>query len=234
MTTTDEEQSGRRQGAGSRGAGSTGAGSRGAGSRGAGTRAAAQRVALELFTSQGYASTSLREIAERLGINKASLYHHFASKEDILRSLFSERGAEAEDLLAWLSEQPADPGLVRTAVLRWVDSFTADKLRGIRFLGANPLVARTFDADGDRIGDGLNQLVDRLVPLLPSPSGADVVLLRMALLSINAAVQAAAQSGVADEDVVVAARRAADALLQQLPGALVDDPVAPAPVTGPS
>jgi AcrR family transcriptional regulator len=185
---------------------------------GSGTRHAAQRVALELFTAQGYESTSLRQIAERLGINKASLYYHFASKEDILRSLFSERGNEAEDLLAWLSEQPAEPGLVRTAVLRWVDAFSADKLAGVRFLAANPHVRRTYDEDGDRIGAGLNGLVDRLVPLLPTASGADVVLLRMALSSINAAVEAAAGSGVPDEDVVVAARWAAEALLARLGG----------------
>ncbi len=183
---------------------------------GAGTRSAAQRVALELFTSKGYASTSLREIAERLGINKASLYYHFASKEDILRSLFAERGSEVDDLLAWLAAQPADPGLVRTTVLRWVGSFSADKLAGIRFLAANPLVARTSDADGERIGDGLNRLADRLVALLPAPDGADVVLLRMALSSINAAVEASAGSGVADEQVVLAARRAAEALLGQV------------------
>ena len=198
MRRSDEEQRGRRDGAG--------------------TRSAAQRVALELFTAQGYASTSLREIAERLGINKASLYYHFASKEDILRSLFADRGSEVEDLLAWLSAQPADPGLVRTTVLRWVDTFSTDKLAGIRFLAANPLVLRPDDAEADAIGTGLNRLADRLVALLPAPSGADVVLLRMALLSINAAVEAAAGSGVADEEVVLAAHRAAEALLTLLAG----------------
>src|SRR5216110_1198663 len=53
------------------------------------TRARIQRVALELFAEQGYDATSLREIAERLGVTKAALYYHFKSKEDIVRS-FSE------------------------------------------------------------------------------------------------------------------------------------------------
>jgi len=44
-------------------------------------------VALELFTEQGYDKTSLREIADRLGITKAALYYHFARKEDILLEL---------------------------------------------------------------------------------------------------------------------------------------------------
>jgi AcrR family transcriptional regulator len=44
-------------------------------------------IALELFTSQGYERTSLRQIAERLGFSKAAIYYHFASKEDILLAL---------------------------------------------------------------------------------------------------------------------------------------------------
>ncbi|HEX3981907.1 MAG TPA: helix-turn-helix domain-containing protein, partial [Acidimicrobiales bacterium] len=41
-------------------------------------------IALELFTTQGYDKTSLRQIAEQLGFSKAAIYYHFASKEDIL------------------------------------------------------------------------------------------------------------------------------------------------------
>jgi AcrR family transcriptional regulator len=44
-------------------------------------------VALELFVSQGYDGTSLRQIAERLNVTKAALYYHFESKEDILMAL---------------------------------------------------------------------------------------------------------------------------------------------------
>jgi AcrR family transcriptional regulator len=44
-------------------------------------------IALDLFTSQGYEKTSLREIAEQLGFSKAAIYYHFASKEAILMAL---------------------------------------------------------------------------------------------------------------------------------------------------
>ena len=46
-----------------------------------GTRERIKQVALELFTEQGYEGTSLREIAERLGVTKAALYYHFKSKD---------------------------------------------------------------------------------------------------------------------------------------------------------
>jgi TetR/AcrR family transcriptional regulator, cholesterol catabolism regulator len=41
-------------------------------------------TAATLFWRQGYAATSTREIAAALGIQQASLYHHIASKEDLL------------------------------------------------------------------------------------------------------------------------------------------------------
>lgn len=182
---------------------------------GAQTRKQAQRVALELFTAQGYEATSLRQIAERLGINKASLYYHFPNKQAILRSLIEERGSEAEQLLAWVESQPASPELLEEAVRRWVESYSADKLEGIRFLRANPLVARGLEGgDGDRIGDPLTRIAELLTTAVPNATPRDAVLLRMALLSINAAVEAAEGLDVPDEIVIQAATAAALAVVR--------------------
>jgi AcrR family transcriptional regulator len=41
-------------------------------------------AAVALFSSQGYAATSTREVAALLGMQKASLYYHIESKEDLL------------------------------------------------------------------------------------------------------------------------------------------------------
>jgi AcrR family transcriptional regulator len=41
-------------------------------------------AAVGLFSRKGYAATSTREVAELLGIQKASLYYHVESKEDLL------------------------------------------------------------------------------------------------------------------------------------------------------
>jgi AcrR family transcriptional regulator len=54
---------------------------------GGSTRERILDVALDLFVNQGYDGTSLREIAERLGVTKAALYYHFEAKEDILMAL---------------------------------------------------------------------------------------------------------------------------------------------------
>jgi AcrR family transcriptional regulator len=46
-------------------------------------------AAAELFTAQGYARTSTRQIADAVGIRQASLYHHFGTKDDIVDALLS-------------------------------------------------------------------------------------------------------------------------------------------------
>ena len=181
------------------------------------TRRQAQQVALELFTAHGYENTTLRQIADQLGLNKASLYYYFASKEAILHSLFDERGTEAEQLLTWLREQTRTPDLLETAVLRWVGSFSADKLRGIRFMAANPLLIEDIaDSAGDRIGAPLNAFADELTTLLPVRDQESTLLLRMSILSINAAVQAAARTSVEDATIIAAAQRAGRALIRDI------------------
>ena len=42
------------------------------------------RIAARLFAERGYQGTSLADLAEALGVQKASLYHHIDSKEDLL------------------------------------------------------------------------------------------------------------------------------------------------------
>jgi AcrR family transcriptional regulator len=62
------------------------------------TRTRILDVALDLFVEKGFDGTSLREIAEKLGITKAAIYYHFASKDDILMALhlrLHEFGKEA-------------------------------------------------------------------------------------------------------------------------------------------
>lgn len=60
-------------------------------------------TALELFAEKGYLGTSMRDIAQRLGITKGALYKHYAGKQEILDSIVErmsrmdyERAAEYE------------------------------------------------------------------------------------------------------------------------------------------
>jgi AcrR family transcriptional regulator len=52
------------------------------------TRDRLVRSALELFTSQGYHSTTTPEIAQRAGIAEGTIYRHFESKEHLLNEIY--------------------------------------------------------------------------------------------------------------------------------------------------
>lgn len=47
-------------------------------------------AALKLFGAQGYAVTSVNEITEAAGVTKGAFYHHFESKESLLKVIHDE------------------------------------------------------------------------------------------------------------------------------------------------
>ena len=47
-------------------------------------------TALDLFSVKGYEATSISQIADAVGIRKASMYSHFGSKQEILDALVQE------------------------------------------------------------------------------------------------------------------------------------------------
>ena len=63
-------------------------------------------VALDLFTEQGFDGTSLRQIAEQLGVTKAALYYHFESKDDILMALHMRLHEFGKDRCSRMGEGP--------------------------------------------------------------------------------------------------------------------------------
>jgi AcrR family transcriptional regulator len=56
-------------------------------------------VAKNLFIKQGYTATSMRQIAEAVGIGKATIYHHFPDKQAILLTLVNGNIADMRSSL---------------------------------------------------------------------------------------------------------------------------------------
>ena len=65
------------------------------------------QTARELFATKGVQQTSLQEIADRLGITKPALYYHFASREDLVRSIVTPLIDDGEQFVDRM-EQRAD------------------------------------------------------------------------------------------------------------------------------
>jgi TetR/AcrR family transcriptional regulator, cholesterol catabolism regulator len=49
-----------------------------------------REAALRIFSERGYRATSMQNLARQAGMGKASLYHYFASKEELLTELYEE------------------------------------------------------------------------------------------------------------------------------------------------
>lgn len=85
-------------------------------------------TALELFADQGYEKTSLREIAERIGVTKAALYYHFRSKEDILIDLVSPILSMQDALVAALrSGELRDPSAWQESLEQVLDALLENR-----------------------------------------------------------------------------------------------------------
>ncbi len=49
-----------------------------------------QQIAASLFKSKGFSSTTVRDIAAKVGIQSGSIFHHFKNKEQILLSVMND------------------------------------------------------------------------------------------------------------------------------------------------
>ncbi|HXZ71075.1 MAG TPA: helix-turn-helix domain-containing protein [Streptosporangiaceae bacterium] len=183
-----------------------------------GTRERIQEIALELFAEQGYEKTSLREIAERLGVTKAALYYHFRSKEDIVRSFVEDYRAELEKVIAWGASQPRTPQSRAEILARYAD-IVSEQLAVIRFMEQNQAAMHSLMSEsGARkkmFRDQFMSLCDLLAP--PGAALADRARAVAAVITIGMSpmiLQREAASPEALHDAVLGvARELADAEL---------------------
>lgn len=137
------------------------------------TRARIQRIALEMFAEQGYERTSLREIAERLGVTKAALYYHFKSKEDIVHSFTEDYFGRLDALIAWGRDQPPTARTGHELLDRYI-TIVMESGEVFRFLERNQASLRGTEHGKHRFTQfrpRLNALVDILTgPAAPPRS----------------------------------------------------------------
>ena len=66
-------------------------------------------VAARLFHEKGVKATSLAEIGDELGMNKASLYYYIKSKEDLLTRVIFRASQRLRDLAEGIAADTAAP-----------------------------------------------------------------------------------------------------------------------------
>jgi AcrR family transcriptional regulator len=128
--------------------------------RGEATRERILDVALDLFNQRGYEGTSLREIAERLGVTKAALYYHFKSKEEILLALHLRLHALGQDVIARFDLD--DDAAIAAAWPSLIDTFIAWVLENQELFLVHTRNQRAFEKIArDARHDAENEDVER-------------------------------------------------------------------------
>jgi AcrR family transcriptional regulator len=85
-------------------------------------RAEIVTVATRLFLEQGYAATTMSAISDALGGSKATLWAHFASKEEIFAAVIDMHiETFSRDIDEVLTGQTFSPPALRRACLRFLD-----------------------------------------------------------------------------------------------------------------
>ncbi|HZJ10174.1 MAG TPA: helix-turn-helix domain-containing protein [Trueperaceae bacterium] len=110
------------------------------------TPGAAERLldtASRLFYSRGVSNVGINEIIARAGVARMTLYHHFPSKDALIKAVLERRRAERDAWLARADELADDP----TERLLAVFDLFLEWARTPDFRGC-PLVAATFELGG--------------------------------------------------------------------------------------
>ena len=73
--------------------------------KGEATRLAIEDAAMELFLTQGYAATSMRQIADEAGLALGGIYNHFSSKDEIFGGIIVDKHPYKQILPAVLAAE---------------------------------------------------------------------------------------------------------------------------------
>ncbi|MGW3567518.1 TetR/AcrR family transcriptional regulator [Streptomyces sp. NPDC000941] len=123
------------------------------------------RAALEVFSEHGERGSSLKEIADRVGMSQAGILHYFDSREDLLLAVLAER--DALDVEATADVASPGEAVARTAAHNarqrgLVDLFvTLSAAASDPEHPANAFFIQRYEALTESIEDGLRKAQER-------------------------------------------------------------------------
>jgi AcrR family transcriptional regulator len=118
--------------------------------QGRATRARMQAESLGLFLERGYRGTSVRDIAEAIGVTVPALYYHFKSKDGLLAAIVGPFADDGEALMAKLSATRLPRDAFAEVALGGYYDVLAAHLDVFRFVSAD-LAVRSHDVAGHRL-----------------------------------------------------------------------------------
>lgn len=93
-------------------------------------------TAADLFREQGYSATSVRQIAEVVGVTEAALYYHFkAGKRELLQEVFSCQMPDLANIIAECGDAESLPDLMRCMASK-IDTIGRESMERFRWIVA--------------------------------------------------------------------------------------------------
>lgn len=100
-------------------------------------------TALNLFSVQGYEASSVSQIAEAVGIRKASVYSHFGSKQEILNALVQEVLGEYSRHSIFTQVDWDDPAFMKNGQDLTPETILQTVLGQIRYILHDPQISKS-------------------------------------------------------------------------------------------
>lgn len=101
------------------------------------------KAALDLFSVQGYEATSISQIADAVGIRKATMYSHFASKQEILDALVQDSLEQYNKNSIFANANWDDPAFTKDRQDITPETVLHTILGHIRYILHNPQVSKS-------------------------------------------------------------------------------------------
>lgn len=109
-------------------------------------RAGILATATREFARDGIRGTSLRQIADAAGVTKAAVYHHFRTKDDIVRAILEPALTDLTLIVRRAREHTGITGQVESAVIALADQAVRHR-RTWSILLQDPAAAQLLTAD---------------------------------------------------------------------------------------
>ena len=130
-------------------------------------RAAVLSCAAKLFNTKGARSTTLADVASRLGLTKTSLYYYVATKEDLIYQCYDANMRQAHDQLDQAEKTHEGAAECLMAFLESQISTTLRSLDGEGDFYAAPLEVASLNAEHREVlEEEYRRLLRRLIDLL--------------------------------------------------------------------
>ena len=107
------------------------------------TKKAILDKALDLFSVQGYEATSIAQIANAVGIRKASMYSHFKSKQEILDALVRHSLEQYEKRSIFARADWDDPAFTKDKQDVTPDAALQMVLGHVRYILHDPQISKS-------------------------------------------------------------------------------------------